>query len=303
MSDIIINPLFRTEDIERERKVILDEIKLVTDEPRHHQWILFEKTLFKKHPVRNATYGTVKAVKSINKQDMVDYYTKYYLPNNMVVSVVGDVSNIRQKFEKAFINFTPHQIPRQKRVIEPKQRKAEKRVEKRNVGNSYVVLGYKTPPRKSRDSYVLDIIKSILGRGQSGRMFYEIRTKRGLAYEVGVHHEPSSDYGFFAVYLSTNKKNINSVVTIILDELKKLHNTDLKELNEAKEYVEGNFYLSNEDNYQMADSIGFWALVGNAELINSYIKIIRSITVNDIKRVSKKYLTKNYALAVIQQKK
>ena len=66
---------------------------MVTDEPRFHQWILFQKTLFKKHPTKNPTYGTIEAVKSITRNDLIDYYKKYYIPNNMIISVVGNVKN------------------------------------------------------------------------------------------------------------------------------------------------------------------------------------------------------------------
>jgi len=302
LSDIVQNPLFRKQEIDKERKVILDEIKLVTDEPRHHQWIVFEKTLFKKHPVRNPVYGTVKAVKAIGKKELLDYYKKYYVPNNMIITVVGDVKNLKEKIHKAFSNFKPKKLPEKKIFSEPSQTEIQKCIETRDVANSYVVLGYKTIPRKEKESYTLDVIRSILGRGQSGRMFYEIRTKRGLAYEVGVHHEPATDYGFIAMHLGTNKKNINKCVKIIQEELQSIKNIDSTELQEAKDYIEGNFYLNNEDNYQFADNIGYWALMGDYKLIDSYIEKIKKVTIQDIKKAVDKYFTKNYTLAVIKQK-
>src|SRR3989338_232969 len=94
-SDIMQHPLFDNKMIEKERSVILKEINMVTDEPRFHQWVLFSKTLFKKHSAKNPTYGTVKAVKRISRQDLVSYYKKYYVPNNMVISVVGSVNNVK----------------------------------------------------------------------------------------------------------------------------------------------------------------------------------------------------------------
>jgi len=86
LDQIVFNPSFKNEDIEKERKVILDEIKMVTDEPRFHQWILFEKTLFEKHPVRNPTYGTNQAIKSIKREDILKYYNSHYIPNNIIIS-------------------------------------------------------------------------------------------------------------------------------------------------------------------------------------------------------------------------
>ena len=80
--------------------------------------------------------------------------------------------------------------------------------ERRKIFSSYMILGYNAATRSSKDSYVLDVIRSILGRGQSGKLFIEIRSKRGLAYEVGSHHEPGLGYGFFCVYAGMDKKNI-----------------------------------------------------------------------------------------------
>lgn len=301
LSDIIQNPLFETKNIEKERKVILKEIDMVRDEPRFHQWVLFQKTLFQKHPTKNPTYGTIKAVKSVTRNDILSYYNSYYKPNNMIISVAGNVDNVKQKVQKHFKNFSKKPIKKTKQVIEPKQKNIKKSKEKRKLFSSYVVFGYKTPIRKNKDSYTLDIIDSILGRGQSGRLFEEIRNKYGLAYEVGTQHEAAVDYGFFAVYLNTDKKNIPKVIKIILDEFKKLKKITKSELKEAKIQIEGSIALENDDNFRMADHMAFWEIVKDAELSNQYIKKIKKVTIQDIKRVIDKYLNKNYTLAVIEQ--
>ena len=168
--------------------------------------------------------------------------------------------------------------------------------------SSYLVLGYKAYPRFSKDSYVLDVIRAILGRGQSGRLFHEIRTKRGLAYEVGVHHEASSDYGVFAVYLNSDKKNIPLSITLIMKEFFKLQVLKKKDLEEAKTFIEGEFYLQNEDNFQMADNLSFWEMIKDARNSTKYISEIKKITLKDIERVSLKLLNKNYTMALIEQK-
>lgn len=300
LDQIVFNPLFREEDIEKERGIIIDEIRLVTDEPRFHQWVFFGKSLFQKHPARNPAYGTIKAVKSITKNDVLDYYTKHYIPNNMIISITGNINNLKSKLEKTLGKYKPKKIFPRKKVNEPKQTSPKIAKEKRKLSNSYVVFGYKTPNRLNKDTYALDILRAIFGRGQSGKLFYEIRTKLGLAYEVGVHHDPNTDYGFFAVYCGTDKKNISKIKNIIIKELKLI---DLNEtmIKEAKDHIEGSFKLQNEDTHNLADQAAFWALMGNAEGLNNYIKKIRSITKKDIQRVIKTYFTKNYTLAVLEQ--
>ena len=166
-----------------------------------------------------------------------------------------------------------------------------------------MVLGYKTVDRLHKDSYVLDVIQSILGRGQSGKIFDEIRNKRGLAYEVGVHNEPCTDYGFFAVYLNTDKKNIPLIIDLIFREFSNLKNITDKDLKEAKGFLIGQYILEHEDTREMADDLGYWESIRDAKLLDNYVKEICRVSRKDIISAARKYLTKNYTLAVIEQEK
>lgn len=302
LSDMVANPLFSKKAIEKEKQVILKEINMVTDDLRQHQWILFQKNLFERHPTKNPTYGTVEAVKSLNRNIIINYYNKHYLPNNMVISVVGNAKNAKQKIEKYFGNLKPKKVVQRKIVNDPLQKRIKKFVEKRKTSSSYIVLGYKTVPRMHKDSYVLDIIAAVLGRGQSGWIFDEIRNKRGLAYNVGVDNEHEIDYGYFAVFVSLDGKNIGKAKEIILQQFRKLSNISKTELEEAKTFIEGNNALEMEDNFHLADNLAFWETIKNASLADNYIKNIKKVSINDVKRVSGKYLNKIYTLIVIEQK-
>lgn len=301
ISDIIINPLFRQEDIDKERKIILKEINIFNDESRFYQWILFLKALFEKHPSGYPPYGTRKDVRRITKRDLLDYFNKYYTASNSVVSVVGDIKDCKSVMEKYFRDFKTGSQIIIKHSTEPLSKRPKIIKKKRKLMNSYMVFGYKTEPRLNKDSYVLDVIQAILGRGQSGRIFDEIRSKRGLAYEVGVHHEASTDFGYFAVYLAVDKKNIPLVKKLILEEFAKLSNLTQQEIKEAIGYIEGRYILDNEDTHNKADQLGYWEQIKDAELEKEYLNRIRKVTKRDILRVVGKYLTKNYTMAVVEQ--
>lgn len=303
LSDMMQNPLFLEKSIEKERKVILKEIDMVRDEPRFHQWTLFQKTLYKKHPAKNPTYGTIEAVSNIKRKDLVDYYNSYYKPNNMIISIVGNVKDVKNKVQNSFNNFKKAKIKKILKITEPKQKKAIRKSEKKKLFSSYMILGYKTAKRFEKESYVLDVIYSVLGRGQSGRLFEEIRNKQGLAYEVGVQHEASMDYGFFAVYLNTDKKNVNKAKDIILKEFAKLKKLSNKEIKEAKIQIEGSYSLENDDNFKFADQIAFWEMIKDSRLAINYIKNINQVTKKDIIKVVNKYLNKNYTLTLLEQDK
>ena len=302
LSDMVANPVFGKKIIEKEKQVVLKEINMVTDDSRLHQWILFQKNLFERHPAKNPTYGTVKTVNGIDKRHVADFYHKHYIPNNMVVSIVGNVNNVKQKIEKYFGKLKPRKIIKRKRINEPLQTKIKRFVEKKETLNSYMVLGYKSVPRTHKDSYVFDVVTSILGRGQSGWMFDEIRNKRGLAYQVGVNNEHESDYGMFAVYTGLDKKNVEKAKEIILQQFRRLEKISKKDLEEAKTYIEGNHTLQMEDNFHHADNLAVWETIKDAKLADSYLKNIRKVSVDDVKRVAKKYLNDNYTLVVIEQR-
>lgn len=301
LSDMISNPIFDAKRVEKEKQVILKEINMVNDDPRLYQWILFHKALFERHPAKNPTYGTVGSVKSFDKKHVVNYYYSHYIPNNMVISIVGNVGNVNEKVGKYFGKLKPRKKVTRGKVNEPIQMKIKNFVERKKTLNSYMVLGYKTMPRLHEDSYVLDVISAILGRGQSGWVFDEIRNKRGLAYQVGVNHDNESDYGTFAVYAGLDKRNIWQAKKIILQQFRRLRNINKKDLEEAKTYIEGNHTLNMEDNFNLADNIAIWECIKDSRLAYSYLKNIKKVTVNDVKRVAKKYLNERYTLVVIEQ--
>lgn len=302
LSDMVSNPVFDNKIIGKEKQVILKEINMVTDDSRTHQWILFHKALFEKHPAKNPTYGTIKAVKGFDRNHVADYYFSHYIPNNMIISVVGNVSDVKERAQKYFGGLKPGKKIERARVKEPLQKKSKKFVEKKKTLNSYMVLGYKTVPRLHKDSYVFDVIAAVLGRGQSGWMFDEIRNKRGLAYQVGVNNENESDYGMFAVYAGLDKKNIEKAKEIMLQQFRRLEKLSENDFEDAKTYIEGSYALETEDNLKHADELAVWESMKNAELAESYLKNIRKVKINDVKKVAKSHLNKKYTLVVIEQK-
>jgi len=300
LSDMIQNSVFREDKVEKERKVILKEIDMVNDQPRFLQWILFQKALFRKNNARHATYGTKETVKAITREEIITYYRNHYLASNTIVTIVGDVSSVRKKIEGHFSRVLDLAPPKYEEELEAKNTKKSVKIKKK-LNNSYMVLGYKTVPRLNRESYVLDLIHGILGRGQSGWLFEEIRNKHGLAYEVGSNHEASKDYGFFAVYTNTDKKNIRKIQKIIMELFQRLKKISDEELKDAKNYIEGQFYMDNEDNFRNADKLGYWEMIKEAKLAENYVKAIRKLTKKDITNAVNKFLNKNYTLAVIEQ--
>ncbi len=302
-ADTLLNPLFRAKDTERQKNILFKEIDLVTDEPRYHQWILFQKTLFVKHPSRNPTYGSRKTVGMVRSADLWSFFNEYYHPRNMIIAVVGDVRNVKKKVEEMFNRKSTKGRMTKEKVHEPVQEKIKVAKEKRKDQEStYLALGHRTVPRLHKDSYVFDVIDGILGRGQSGWMFDEIRNKRGLAYEAGTEKAAESDFGFFATFSSIDKKNVEKVKSLILEQLKKLENVSAQDVQEAKTYIEGSYLLDSEDTQKLADELLYWEQMGDAQRYKQYLKRIYAVRVEDVRRVAKAYFRKPYVMAVIEGK-
>ena len=302
LADMVENPLFDRKTLEKERKVVLDEVNFVTDDPKMHQWVLFQQSLFKSHPCRNPIYGTRESIRAVTREGMADFYRRYYKPSNMIITVVGNVKNAVPKIEKAFsLKGTHSEKP--KKPAEPKLAKSIEVLEKRQILQSYFILGWKAVPRKHKDSYVFDVIKSILGRGQSSALFNEIRTKRGLAYSLGAYYEGGTDYGWFAVYVGADRKNLKLIRRIIMKEIRLLAKVPDSELRDAKNFIEGNYTLTNEDNHSFADMLAVCAMMDDAMLAKEYTKRVMKVTKKDVARVARQCLKDNFCAVTIMQGK
>jgi predicted Zn-dependent peptidase len=298
--DILQNSLFDKDHIKREKNIVLKEIEMVNDEPSFYQWVLLQKKIYKKHLSRFPTYGDPKVVKNLTRQKIVDFYEKYYVPNNMTLLIVGDVKNWKKKVENLFV-LKKKNFKRRSKVAEPVQKRSQVFKEKRDLINNRTIIAFKSVDRKHKDSFVLDVINSILGRGQSGRMFSEIRTKRGLAYEVSTQYICDKSYGYFAVYASVDKKNTKTVLKVALEEIQKLKKTSKKDLDEAINFIEGCYLMEVEDNQKMADQLLMWDHVCGVDGFNDYIKKIKKVSVSDVKRVISKYFN-HHTMVVLEGK-
>ena len=288
LADIMQNSLFKEEHLIRERNVVLKEIDMVYDEPRYFQWILLQQTLFKKHPCRYPTYGDRKVIENLTRDQVMTYFNKHYIPQNMVLTIVGDVTGWSKEARKRF-TMLKGKKPVSYNASEPKTTKAITKKTRKDIANTYCTIGFKTVPRTHKDSYVLDVINGVLGRGQSGKMFAEIRSKRGLAYDVGTQHISEVSYGYFAVYASIDRKNVAKAKKVILEELQKLMNVSDEDLRDSKTYIEGDYLLELEDVQKIADQVVFWQQLHDITLMGKYIKNMKAVTAADIKRVVKKY--------------
>lgn len=298
LSDIISNPNFKDKLIKKEKNVILEEINMFFDEPKNYQWFLFQKNLYK-NSYGFEIYGSKKNVSSFKLEQLRSFHKKYYIPNNIIITIVGKCNNYKDIVNKYFNFKNKNNIKKNQPVCKPFKETRIIKEKRKNLTVNYLIIGYNTFKRLKRESYVLDIIQAILSRGQSGKLFVEARIKRGLAYNIGVCNNCGPNYGFFAFYTSAKKENIKKLENIFFTELKNLENISINEINDAKSFIEGQIALQNEDSQEHADSISLFEECGQLDKFNEYIKTIKSIKKHEIIDISKKIIKCNYTKVLL----
>lgn len=291
MSDILQNPLFDEKTIEKEREVILSEIRLLKDDPKFHQWILFYKSLFKDTPAMHPVYGYAETVSALKRQDLLKYYKKHYTAPNMILTIAGNIPNEEKMLAKinSSISSIPTENPPVNRPImitSPKNPNISQVHQETN--HCYVVFGYPAPLRTEKQSAVFDVLNTLLGRGQSSRLFNEIRGKRGLTYHVGSMYEANKYCGFFAVYFSTQEKKVNAARDLALKELT-LHDLAKKEVDDAKTQLIGNMLLVQEGSKERAEMNAEFYTYGKTP--QQFLEEIKKVTPEMIMKAAKEYLS------------
>jgi predicted Zn-dependent peptidase len=248
LADMVLNPTFALPDIERERGVILEEIKIDEDNPEVLVHELFTQSFWKGHPLGKPILGTTETVGKLEQQHLFAYHGDRFHGGNMVFSAAGNLDHDRfaeavaEKFSTLAGGETLHELsaPEPSARIILRNKKALEQVQ--------ICLGVPAPPITDESRYVTLILNTVLGGGMSSRLFQTIREERGLAYSVYSDLSPYRDTGNLCVYAGTSAGKALQVVDLILAEFRDLKETPVgdEELQRAKDQVKGNILLGLE---------------------------------------------------------
>ncbi|MBT4166442.1 insulinase family protein [archaeon] len=280
--DLVLNPLFEKEALERERKVILEEIKMYHDNPSTHVLEKIKEMLYKK-PFNMSIAGTLKTVAGLTREKVVELFDSIYSTNNMIFSVVGDVEweevlNEANKFPK--MNKKINKIP----IVEKNGEMVEKR---KGIDQAHLVFGFHMPKLGDKNRYAAEIFDSVLGGGMSSRLFQEVREKRGLCYTIKGHLEQSKDYSYEMIYAGTVKEKVKEIRELILKEIKKLGELKKSDFEEIKERLIGLRGISKEKSDLTMIELLQEELGGNAENYYKYEEEISRVRLKDVQNLSK----------------
>jgi predicted Zn-dependent peptidase len=296
LTDMLNNATFEKRKFEKEKKVIIEEIKMYHDMPQRHIHDKIEENLYKK-PFGEGVIGSVKTVSDLDRDFVADYFSKHYNPENYIVTIVGnaDFKNICQYLEKTFksknLTFKPKKIEKQNK---------DSLEERAGIDQAHFMLAFHAPLATEPSHAHLEVLDAHLASGMSSRLFLEIREKRGLAYTVRSYLSTEKHYSYYAIYVGTTKEAIPEVKKLILQEFNHAATqmTD-QNLKEAKERLIGLKKVSSEESSSVMNELVFEELSNKAEDYYSYEKRINSVTLEDVKKIA---LIKKYSTAAIVPK-
>ena len=278
-SDLILNPKFDPVDFEKEKKVVIEEIKMYNDSPRMYATEKFKEMLYKK-PFGDFIAGSVESVSKLSLNQVHEIYNNYYATNKMILCCVGkgNFKDICEFGKKIF----PARI--QKKVdYNPIKLNSEKIEKRKGVDQANFIFGYHTVPLFDKRRYLHDVIGAYLWDGMSSRFFNEIREKRGLAYAVKGGVEMGIKHGYAMIYVGTVAEKIKLIKELILKEFRALKNMEKKDFDEAKEQLIGQHEIGVEDSNDVMLSLLNEELGGNALEHYNYEERIGKVQFKELK--------------------
>jgi len=302
LTDMLFHSNISEQDVEREKNVILEEIKMYEDAPDELVHDMFAKTIWSGHPLGRPIIGTAETVSSLTYKDLRAYMKDHYTPNRIVISVAGNITH-RQAVEKLapmFGSLTGNEIKRQ--LAKPVH-SSQINCRGKETEQVHMVIGTPGLNLDNDRVYTVQVINTILGGGLSSRLFQEIREQRGLVYSVYSYHSSYYDTGIFGVYAGLSKQNVNQAMELIFKEIKdiKKNGVTKEELQRAKDQLKGNLLLSLESVNTHMSRLGKSELyLGRVYKPEEIVEKLNKVSIEDtVQMASELFQPESFSMAAI----
>jgi predicted Zn-dependent peptidase len=288
LADIVRRPKFEAEEIEREKKVIVEEIKMVEDTPDDLVHEVFSQHFWEGHPLGRPILGSPETVESFNAGTLRRYFDGAYVAPNLIVAAAGNIQHaqVRDLIAAAF-----HEVPQQAEPItdSPPRVAPQLVVRTKELEQSHICLGTASYPQKHDDRYVSYILNTLLGGSMSSRLFQNVREKRGLAYAVFSGLSSYRDAGSLTVYAGCASKAVGEVTDLVVEELRGLKRIDVAdtELRRSKDHLKGSLMLSLENTASRMSHLARQEIYFDRHFgLDETLAGIERVTAADIQRVA-----------------
>lgn len=301
--DMLRNSLYKPDDVEKERRVIQEELAMINDYPTARVDSLIDEMLWPEHPLGRDIGGTKESVDGVTREMLIEHVAEYYTPRNIVVSVAGNVphSEVVARAAELARDWSNTECGEPSPVTHI-QNEPQMKLEYRRTEQVHMSIALPGLPLNHSDRYALDLLSVILGEGMSSRLFVELREKRGLAYDVhsGVAH--FKDTGAFVISAGVDPSSVYEAVPTILEQVADVRDClPEEEMDRAKRLVAGRMMLRMEDTRSVSAWMGSQEiLLGTIQGVDEVVESVNLISLSEIRRVALKHLvTDRLNMAVV----
>ena len=296
-SDMLLNPQIPRKELEKERKVVLEEIAKDGNTPSKKVYDNLNDMMYTTHPYKRKVIGTSDIIGTIRREEILDYFNKYYAPSNMVTLVVGDVDTQKAvaKIQQCFNQ--EYRKPIKKSFRKEGQLQTQKRkIDYTDTQSGYMMIGFRGVNISDKETFALDVLSEVLGGGKSSRLYRDIKEQRGLAYSISASNGSFRDDGIFYITANFTPTCLDKLEKSIFEEIKNLQKYGItdEELNRAKNMIFQDTYYSRESTSNITSELGYiMALTNSSALYDNYVECVKKVTAEDVKAVANKYLGVN----------
>lgn len=309
--DSLKNPIFSEEEFKKEVSILEKSLKQMEEEPSFLAYKNFLKNLFGEHAYGRPVEGEPEALKNLRREDLVEFHSKFYKPDKMIFSFVGDINDkeLRILLKNYIENWKEKGVHRKikKYKLTKRDKPIDTIIKKEELTQSTIVLGFEGISRKDRDFYAFTIMNYILGGGGlTSRLATEVREKQGLAYSIYSTFMPYLLPGAFYIEVKTHVDNTRKVTEIILEELKKMASNGIteQELREAKSFLIGSFPLRIDTMRKISEFLcvtDFYEL--GDDFMYKYADFINKVSKEDVLKISRRVLSEPHIVVIITSNK
>jgi predicted Zn-dependent peptidase len=303
LCDVVSDSRLVAEDVERERMVILEELKMYLDQPQDYVHSLFEEVMWPGHPLGRDIIGSVESVSQTTRDELRAYVEGRYRLPRLVVGVAGGIdAEVSRQLVESRLALPDGGGDVREEVAPAPLSEPTVLVHRKETEQAHICLGSRGVSYLDPDRYALDVLNAALGEGMSSRLFLEIRERRGLAYDVHSFTSKHRDAGYFAVYLGVDPGKAQEAVEAVVAELHRLVDDLLpeEELTKAREFIKGRIRLGLEGTNSMASWLCQQRLLTDRNLtVEEVVELIDAVTAEDVRRAARRVLGAPLQMATI----
>ena len=296
-SDMLLHPLIPRKELEKERKVVIEEIMKDANSPNTLVYDNLVNMLYTQHPYKRKVIGKADIISTIHRDQILDYYNKFYAPSNMVTVIVGDVDSakalekVKQDFNSEYKKPVKNSFPKEKILTSQ-----AKNIAYSDTQTGYMLIGFRGTDVDDKDSYALDVLATILGDGRSSVFYQTIKEQKQLATSISASNTGFKDDGIFYVSATFLPDKCSKLEQTIFDEIKNIQKNGVtqEQLRLAKNIIERDTYYARESISNIAGEIGYtYVTTDDIKYYDTYIDNIKNVTADDVKKAANKYLGKD----------